>query len=105
MIGARLQPQPHSADEVERRLAALRAGHSLNAIISVNPHVMNDAQHCDRLWRTGTPLGALHGIPLVIKDNIDCAGLPTTAGRSPPAARQAPPEGGVLLRASKLRAR
>lgn len=80
MIAARLQPQPHSADEVERRLAALRAGHSLNAIISVNPHVMNDAQHCDRLWRTGTPLGALHGIPLVIKDNIDCAGLPTTLG-------------------------
>ena len=27
---------------------------------------------------TGAPLGPLHGIPLVIKDNIDVCGLPTT---------------------------
>lgn len=51
MSAARLQPQRNSAEEVERRLAAINAGRALNAIISINPQVMKEAQRCDRLWR------------------------------------------------------
>lgn len=80
MSAARLQPQRNSAEEVERRLAAINAGRALNAIISINPLVMKEAQRCDRLWRSGAPVGVLHGIPLVIKDNIDCVGMATTLG-------------------------
>ncbi len=80
MIAARLKPQQHSAAEVERRLAAIAASKSLNALLSVNPHIMAEAQLCDRAWQHGASLGALHGIPLIVKDNIDCAGLATTLG-------------------------
>jgi Asp-tRNA(Asn)/Glu-tRNA(Gln) amidotransferase A subunit family amidase len=80
MITARLLPQRNSAEEVERRLSAITAGRSLNAIISINPHVKSEAQRCDRAWRSGTKIGPLHGIPLVVKDNIDCVGLATTLG-------------------------
>jgi len=80
MIAARLKPQRHSAAEVERRLAALAAGASLQAILSVNPNIMAEAQRCDRAWQRGTPTGALHGVPLIVKDNIDCLGFATTLG-------------------------
>lgn len=80
MSAARLKPLRHSVDEVERRLAAVDAGGSLNAILSENPHVRMEAQHSDRAWRSGMIIGPLHGIPLVVKDNINCLGLPTTLG-------------------------
>jgi len=41
--------------------------------------VLEAARAADRRWHSGVP-GALHGLPVVIKDNIDTAGTPTTAG-------------------------
>lgn len=53
-----------------------------NAIISTNPNALLIAESLDRAFRAGEPLGPLHGVPMVVKDNIDIAGLVTTAGYS-----------------------
>jgi len=53
-----------------------------NAIISVNPDALDVAARLDEELRTRGSRGPLHGVPVVIKDNIDYAGLTTTAGFS-----------------------
>ncbi|SMB93706.1 amidase family protein [Deinococcus hopiensis] len=50
----------------------------LHAVITVNPEAEADAARLDTL--PPEVRGPLHGVPLLIKDNIDVAGLPTTAG-------------------------
>lgn len=52
----------------------------LNAIVTLAPDVMERARDAERAVMSGEPLGALHGIPLTIKDTIDTAGLRTTSG-------------------------
>ncbi|MGH9418345.1 MAG: amidase family protein, partial [Thermoanaerobaculia bacterium] len=60
-----------------------RRGPQLWAIIAVNPTALDEAETLDRDFaRTGTFTRALHGIPLLIKDNYDVAGLQSTAGSS-----------------------
>jgi len=51
-----------------------------NAFISMNPEALADAQALDVELAGGDVRGPLHGVPVVIKDNIDVAGLVTTAG-------------------------
>src|SRR6185436_18758679 len=53
-----------------------------NAFISMNPKALDDARELDRELARNGPRGPLHGVPIVIKDNIDVAGLVTTAGFS-----------------------
>ncbi len=53
-----------------------------NAVISFNENALSDADRLDRERAGGRVRGPLHGIPVVIKDNIDVAGLPTTNGLS-----------------------
>jgi Asp-tRNA(Asn)/Glu-tRNA(Gln) amidotransferase A subunit family amidase len=51
-----------------------------NAFISMNPEALADAAALDEEYARSGPRGPLHGVPIVIKDNIDMAGLVTTAG-------------------------
>ena len=64
------------------RIAQLdRAGPKLNAIIEVNPEALELAAQADRERAAGHLRGPLHGIPVLIKDNIDSADrMRTTAG-------------------------
>lgn len=53
---------------------------SLHAVIAVNPEALTEAEALDRERAAGKSRGPLHGIPVIIKDNIDLAGSVTTAG-------------------------
>ncbi|KQM97873.1 amidase [Sphingobium sp. Leaf26] len=64
-----------------RRIAALdRKGPRLNSIIALNPQAMAEARVLDSERRAGKLRGPLHGVPILLKDNIEAAGMPTTAG-------------------------
>jgi amidase len=58
-----------------------RSGPQLNSVIEVNPEAVEIAAALDRERATTGPRGPLHGIPILLKDNIDTAdSLHTTAG-------------------------
>ena len=52
----------------------------LNSIISINLAAIQDAEALDQERLAGKVRGPLHGIPIVIKSNIDVNGMPTSAG-------------------------
>jgi amidase len=76
------------------------AGPELNAVITVNPQALDRARALDTERRSSGPRSPLHGIPIVLKDNLDTADIPTTAG-SFMLAGSLPPDDAFLVR--KLR--
>ena len=76
-----------------------RSGARLNAFITLRPEqVLQAARERDRERRAGKALGPLHGLPIPIKDSVNTADLPTTAGT--PALRHFQPrEDAPLVRA------
>ena len=73
-----------SRELVAQYLARIAAyddrGPALNAMIAVNDRALDEADALDRERLASGPRGPLHGIPLLVKDNFDVAGMPTTAG-------------------------
>jgi amidase len=63
-----------------QRIAALDQSLGINAIVALNPQALADARALDEALAAGEPMRPLHGIPLLIKDNVDVAGMATTAG-------------------------
>ncbi|MBN3725313.1 amidase [Burkholderia sp. Ac-20379] len=51
-----------------------------NAMVCMNPAALDEARRIDRLRETGARLPPLAGVPVAVKDTMDVAGLPTTAG-------------------------
>jgi amidase len=63
------------------RIAAYdKAGPQLNAFLYVNPNALAEARRTDDLRPPGRINEPLFGIPVILKDNIDTADMPTTAG-------------------------
>jgi amidase len=55
-------------------------GPSLNAIVTLNPKALEEADLLDRERRQSGPRGPLHGIPILVKDNYDTVDMPTSGG-------------------------
>jgi len=87
---------------LHRILALDQNGPGVNAVIELNPEAIRIAEQMDDLRRHGKVLGPLHGIPVLIKDNIDTGDrMQTTAGSLALVGRPAPTDSTV---AAKLRA-
>ncbi len=74
-----------SLDLVERSLASIEAidthGPKLQSVLSINPDAKSIARALDMARKEGQARGPFHGIPVLIKDNIETLdNLPTTAG-------------------------
>ncbi|MCA8894524.1 MAG: hypothetical protein KDA48_04645, partial [Amphiplicatus sp.] len=66
---------------LERIKQVDRAGPTLQAVLTINPNALADARASDARRASGEALGALDGVPILLKDNIESADpLPTTAG-------------------------
>lgn len=52
----------------------------VGAVIAVDPTALEQASQSDRRHADGDELGPLDGIPVLVKDSIDTAGLSSTAG-------------------------
>ncbi len=57
-----------------------RRGPAINAIISINPNALKEADRLDAACKTSASTGPLHGIPIIVKDQADAVGMPTTLG-------------------------
>src|SRR5262249_449899 len=57
-----------------------KQGPSLHALITLNPNAAENARQLDAERKTKGRRSPLHGIPVVLKDNIDTTDMPTTAG-------------------------
>lgn len=63
------------------RIAAVdKAGPKINAVIELNPDALKEADALDRERTAGKIRGPLHGIPVLLKDNIDVVGMVNSAG-------------------------
>src|SRR3954464_1346798 len=57
-----------------------KSGPKINSVITLNPKALDEARALDRERKSKGPRSPLHGVPVMIKDLIDVAGLPTSAG-------------------------
>ena len=88
------------AEAYLQRIDALdKHGPALNSIIELNPDALRIATEMDEERRRGRVRGPLHGIPVLIKDNIDTADrMHTTAGSLALAESIAPRDAAVVTR-------
>jgi amidase len=56
------------------------SGPTLNAVLAINPDAVAEARTLDAERAAGQLRGPLHGVPVLLKDNIESRELPTTAG-------------------------
>jgi Asp-tRNA(Asn)/Glu-tRNA(Gln) amidotransferase A subunit family amidase len=80
------------------RIDALDASSGLNAITVTNPDALAEAAAQDGRLARGESVGRLACVPLLVKDNFDTAGLPTTAGSEALAGSVAPDDAFMVRR-------
>jgi amidase len=75
-----------------------RQGPNLQSVIAVNPAALDQADALDAKIGVsrGANTGRLHCVPVLVKDNIDVAGMPTTAGSSA-LAESVPPDDAFII--------
>ncbi|MGE5217384.1 MAG: amidase [Chloroflexota bacterium] len=57
-----------------------KSGPAINAIVSLNTEALKEADRLDAAFQSSGFVGPLHGIPIIVKDQADAAGMPTTLG-------------------------
>ena len=79
MIEGSLTSRALTSAYLERIAKIDDAGPMLNAVIEVSATALAEAERLDAERRAGKIRGPLHGIPVLIKDNIDVAGMVNSA--------------------------
>src|SRR5439155_20852590 len=97
---------------LERIAAVDRAGPELRAMIELNPEALAIAESLDAERKAGRVRGPLHGVPIVVKDNIGtgdrmsttagCAGLEGVRTADAPLVKRLRDAGAVLLGKTNL---
>src|SRR6056297_1206394 len=64
---------------LDRIEAVDKRGPALNSVLTINPNALDIADRLDRERQDGNIRGPLHGVPVLLKDNIDTGDMPTTA--------------------------
>ena len=80
MAAGRLTSRALTQAYLDRIAAIDKAGPQLNSVIELNPAALSDADTFDAERKAGKVRGPLHGVPVLIKDNIDTAGMVNSAG-------------------------
>jgi amidase len=57
-----------------------KQGPNINSIITINPNALPEADKLDAAFRVSGLVGPLHGVTILVKDEVDTAGMPTTLG-------------------------
>jgi amidase len=57
-----------------------KAGPRLNAVQTINPRALQEADRLDAVVMSSGPVGALHCIPVLVKDEVETSDMPTTYG-------------------------
>jgi amidase len=99
MGSGRLSAEQVTRLYLERIQAVDRSGPSVNSVIEVNPDALAIARAMDQERAAGKVRGPLHGVPVLIKDNIDTADrMQTTAGSLAMVGSPAPRDAGLVTR-------
>src|SRR4030081_2691803 len=81
MASGKLTSVELTREYIARIIALDQSGPGVNSVIELNPEALDMARHADQLRRHGIVLGPLHGIPVLLKDNVDTGDMmQTTAG-------------------------
>ena len=81
MASGKLTSAELTREYIARIIALDQNGPGVNSVIELNPEALDMARHADQLRRHGIILGPLHGIPVLLKDNVDTGDMmQTTAG-------------------------
>jgi len=57
-----------------------KAGPGLNAVQTINPRALQEADRLDAAFKSSGPVGPLHCISVLVKDQVDTSDMPTTYG-------------------------
>jgi amidase len=81
MASGRLTSEAITREYIARILAFDQGGPDVNSVMEINPDAIRLAREADQMRRRGKVLGPLHGIPVLLKGNIDTGDrMQTTAG-------------------------
>src|SRR5580658_4019651 len=81
MAAGTLTSEALTKEYIARIIALDQSGPGVNAVIELNPDALDMARNADRLRKHGIVLGPLHGIPVLLKGNVDTGDkMQTTAG-------------------------
>src|SRR4030081_1238134 len=81
MASGKLTSVELTKEYIARIVALDQNGPGVNSVIELNPDALVMARNADILRKRGILLGPLHGIPVLVKDNVDTGdSMQTTAG-------------------------
>src|SRR2546429_66243 len=82
MASGKLTSEDLTKEYITRIVALDQNGPGVSAVIELSPDALEMARHADVLRKRGIVLGPLHGIPVLVKDNVDTGDMMQTSAGS-----------------------